>query len=72
MKYAEALHLITKGFSDARAFLTIGSDQPSGTPLYKEMQQAALEAMSWVNNDEIIDILHDADRNSDDDEHYLI
>ena len=66
MKYQEAREIITKRSSDARAFLTICMDQPSGTPLHAEMRQAALEAMSWTDDDEIIDALYYADM----DEHY--
>lgn len=55
----EANQIANKGFSDAHAFLTIGIDQPKGSPLHEEMRQAALEALSWANDDEVIDALYD-------------
>jgi hypothetical protein len=54
----EADRIVERGFSDAKAFLAIGVDQPPGSPLYKEMQQAALEALSWVHDDDVIDALY--------------
>jgi Arc/MetJ family transcription regulator len=55
----EANRIAEKGFSDARAFLTIALDQPTGSPLREEMRQAALEALSWANDDDVIDALYD-------------
>jgi hypothetical protein len=55
----EADRIVERGFSDAKAFLAIGVDQSPGSPLYKEMQQAALEALSWVHDDDVIDTLYD-------------
>jgi len=55
----EANRVAEKGFADALAFLTIGRDQPQGSPLYEEMRQAALEALSWANDDDVIDALYD-------------
>ena len=55
----EANQIANRGFSDAQAFLTIAIDQPKGSPLREEMRQAALEALSWANDDEIIDALYD-------------
>jgi hypothetical protein len=55
----EADRIAERGFSDAKAFLTIGIDQPLGSPLREEMRQAALEALSWANDDDVIDALYD-------------
>jgi hypothetical protein len=55
----EANRIMEKGFSDAKAFLTIGIDQPKGSPLREEMRKAALEALAWANDDDVIDALYD-------------
>ena len=55
----EADRIAERGFSDAKAFLAIGVDQSPGSPLHEEMRQAALEALSWANDDDIIDALYD-------------
>lgn len=58
---AEAVQVMHKGTSDAKAFLTLACDQPKGSPLWEEMRQAALDALSWANDDDVIDALYDAD-----------
>lgn len=59
---AEVERIMAEGIDRARAFLQIGCDSPHGTPLREEMRQAALDALAWVNDDDVIDALYDADR----------
>ena len=53
----EADQIMDKGTSDALAFLAIGKAQPPGTPLHEEMRHAAIDALQWANDDEIIDAI---------------
>ena len=55
----EANRIVEKGLSDARTFIAIGRDQPKGSPLYEEMCKAALEALSWAHDDEVIDAMYE-------------
>lgn len=56
----EARQIMVEGITKAHAFINIGRRVEKGSPLHKEMCQAALEALSWANDENIIDAIYDA------------
>lgn len=61
MDARKAEQTMLRGISDAWAFLSIANDQPKMSPLWREMRQAALDALDWANDDTVIDALYEAD-----------
>lgn len=56
--------MISESLKKAGVFLGMALEAPINSPLFREMNQAAVDALDWVNDDAIIDQLQ---RNEHDD-----
>lgn len=59
MTTGEANQIMENGINEAITYLQIGKRAEKGTPLFEEMRQAAIDSLSWIFDDDVIDALYE-------------